>query len=159
MYVLMLAQYYPPDINGGSTRVYNAAKALLYEGCNVTVITTYPHYHNSHSTPNHKRKIISREVIDGVQVIRTWIPNLSHSSIIQRIFLHMFFMLSSLLGLRYIRKVDIIFAMNPNVFAFFPALLYKILFRKNIIRNVDDLWPEVFYDLGIVKSRISKENT
>ncbi|MGC1131845.1 MAG: glycosyltransferase family 4 protein, partial [Nitrososphaeraceae archaeon] len=76
--------------------------------------------------------------------------------IIQRILLHLSFMLSSLLALLYVRKVDIIFAMNPNLFAFFPALLYKILFHKNIIRNVDDLWPEVFYDLSIVKSKILK---
>ena len=65
--------------------------------------------------------------------------------------------LSSLLGLLYIRKVDIIFAMSPNLFAFFPALIYRLIFRKNIIRNVDDLWPEVIYDLGIVKSRILKK--
>jgi glycosyltransferase involved in cell wall biosynthesis len=47
--------------------------------------------------------------------------------------------------------------MNPNLFAFLPALIYKVLFRKNIIRNVDDLWPEAFYDLGIVKSRFFKK--
>ena len=70
--------------------------------------------------------------------------------------MHISFMLSSILGLVYIRKVDVIFAMNPGFFAFFPALIYKVLFRKNIIRNVDDLWPEVFYDLGIVKSRFFK---
>jgi len=26
--------------------------------------------------------------------------------------------------------------------------------RKPIVRNVDDLWPEVFYDLGLVKSKL-----
>jgi glycosyltransferase involved in cell wall biosynthesis len=66
-------------------------------------------------------------------------------------------MLSSLLGIIHIRKVDVIFAMNPNLFAFLPALIYKVLFRKNIIRNVDDLWPEVFYELDIVKSRFFKK--
>ena len=27
---------------------------------------------------------------------------------------------------------------------------------REIIRNVDDLWPEIFYDLGIVKSKFLK---
>ena len=152
----MLAQYFPPDVSGGSTRVYNAARALLLHGCNVTVVTTIPHYHKRQSQSEHKGKFLTQEHMDGIKVIRVWIPNLSHSSIIQRIFLHISFMVSSLLAVMYLRKVDIIFAMNPNIFAFFPAFIYKMLFHKNIIRNVDDLWPEVFYDLGIVKSAILK---
>jgi colanic acid biosynthesis glycosyl transferase WcaI len=157
MHVLMLAQYFPPDVNGASTRVYNAARALLFQGCKVTIVTSFPHYPNGHTTTSYRRKLLTREEIDGVKVLRTWIPNLSHSSITQRMLLHTSFMLSSLLGLICIRRVDIIFAMNPNIFSFFPALMYKILFRKNIIRNVDDLWPEVFYDLGIVKSGILRK--
>jgi N,N'-diacetylbacillosaminyl-diphospho-undecaprenol alpha-1,3-N-acetylgalactosaminyltransferase len=63
-------------------------------------------------------------------------------------------MLSSLLPIWGSRHTDIIFAMNQNFFAFFPSLIYKILLNKRIIRNVDDLWPEVFYDLKIPGTRI-----
>jgi len=44
IHVLMISQYFPPDINGSSTRSYNVAKALVSQGCKVTVITTFPHY-------------------------------------------------------------------------------------------------------------------
>ena len=152
----MLAQYFPPDVNGSSTRVYNAARGLLLQGCRVTVVTSFPHYPNGRIPPKYKNKILTREEIEGIIVVRTWIPKLSHSVIFQRVLSHISFVFLSLLGLRYVRKADVIFAMNPNLFVFFSAIMYKVLFRKNIIRNVDDLWPEVFYDLGIVKSAVAK---
>jgi glycosyltransferase involved in cell wall biosynthesis len=156
MNILIIAQYFTPDWSGSSTRAYNCARALVLEGCNVTVITAFPHYPNGYPSNSYRNKVLSFEEIDGIRVIRTWVPNISHSTNARRITIHLSFILSSLLAIFYIRKFDIIIAMNPNLFAFFPALIYKILYRKNIIRNIDDLWPEVFYDLGIVRSRLFK---
>ena len=62
----------------------------------------------------------------------------------------------SLFALPFIGKTDVIWAANPNLFSFFPALLYGLTKRKPIARNVDDLWPEVFYELGIVRSKIMR---
>jgi glycosyltransferase involved in cell wall biosynthesis len=157
MNVLMISYYFPPDWNGDSTRAYNAARGLIIQGCKVTVVSAFPHYPHGYTSSKYKRKILSIEEIDGMKVIRTWVPNLSHFPIIERILLHVSFIFSSILGFFYIKEhIDVIFAMNPNFFAFYAALIYKILFRKKIIRSVDDLWPEVFYDLGIVKSPILK---
>jgi glycosyltransferase involved in cell wall biosynthesis len=156
MDVLIISQYFPPDWNGSSTRAYNAALGLTLQGCNVTVIAAFPHYPDGHIPSKYKRRILSLEEVDGIKLVRTWVPSFAHLPLIKRVLLHISFMLSSLLGLVHIRKVDIIFAMNQSFFAFYPALIYKVLFRKNIIRNVDDLWPEAFYDLGIVKSKFFK---
>ena len=42
--VLIIAQYFPPDMGGGATRAYNVAKGLKLNGCEVTVVTAFPHY-------------------------------------------------------------------------------------------------------------------
>jgi hypothetical protein len=47
-----------------------------------------------------------------------------------------------------VRKVDVVFASNPQVLVIFPALVYKIYYRCPIVLNVDDLWPEDPIDLG-----------
>lgn len=157
MDVLIISQYFPPDWNGVSMRAYNAALGLTLQGYNVTVIAAFPHYPDGHIPSKYNKRILSLEEIDGIKLIRTWVPHFAHLPLIKRVLLHISFMLSSLLGLVHIRKVDVIFAMNPNLFAFFSAFVYKLFYRKHIIRNVDDLWPEVFYDLGIVRSRIFKK--
>lgn len=150
--VLMISHYFPPDWNGPSIRAYNAALGLALQGCDVTVIAAFPHYPSGHIPGKYTKRILLLEEIDRIKLVRTWIPGFAHIPLVKRVLLYFSFMLSSLLAILYIRKVDVIFAMSPNLFAFFPALMYKVLFHKNIIRNVDDLWPEVFYDLGIVKS-------
>lgn len=156
LHVLILAQYFPPDFGGASTRAYNAARGLVLQGCSVTVITSYPHYPQGIIPTEYRRKLYSRENMDGVRIIRTPIPAIPHSSNLRRILLHLSFMCSSLLGLFLVRKLDVIIAMNPNLFSVFPAFLYSLFFRKKIIRNVDDLWPEVFYDLGIIRNTLAR---
>jgi len=42
--VLIIGQYFPPDLGGAATRAYNVAKGLSLNGCKVTVITAFPHY-------------------------------------------------------------------------------------------------------------------
>lgn len=156
MKVLIIAQYFPPDFGGASTRAYNAAQGLLRNGCDVTVVTAFPHYPHGQIPAKYKRKLIFDESIDGIRVIRTYIPGIPHSTVYNRLRLHLAFSISCMLAISRIRKVDAIFAMNPNLFSFFPAWIYSILFNREIIRNVDDLWPEVFYEMGIVKSSILK---
>jgi colanic acid biosynthesis glycosyl transferase WcaI len=151
MHALMIAQYFPPDVAGTSTRAYNAAKAMKLKGCQITVVTAFPHYPYGNIPRKYKRKIIEQEEIDGIRVIRTWVPRLAHASNIKRLRIHTSFILSALLALLFVRKVDIIFAMNPSFFSFFPAMVFKLILRKNIILNIDDMWPEVWYELGYVK--------
>ena len=37
--VIILSQYFPPDVSGGATRAFNYAKCLEQQNYNVTVIT------------------------------------------------------------------------------------------------------------------------
>jgi len=156
-HILMIAQYFPPDVAGTSTRVYNAAIGLKNQGCKVTVLTSFPHYPHGKIPEKYKHKTVSVEEDEGIKVIRTWVPAISHYTFSRRIILHGSFIVSSYFtGIFRIRDVDLIMSMNPSFFSFFPALMLKQFYGKEIIHNVDDLWPEVWYELGIVKSRLFK---
>jgi colanic acid biosynthesis glycosyl transferase WcaI len=157
LHILLLSQYFPPDVNGSSTRSFNLAKALVSQGSHVTVISTFPHYPKPKNLKQYGKKLLVIENMDGIKIIRVKIPNLLHYPYYKRILLHLFFCFSSLIGIIYVKKIDVIFAMNPSFFVALPALIYKILFHKKIIRNVDDLWPEVFYDLKIIQSNFLKK--
>ena len=45
IHVLIISQYFPPDILGESTRAHNYCKTLTDQGYNITVITAPPHQH------------------------------------------------------------------------------------------------------------------
>jgi len=157
MRVLIIAQYFPPDIVGASTRAYNVAKGLMSQNCEVVVVSAFPHYPHGNIPTKYKHRVLIVEEMEGMKIIRTWVPKLPHSSVFKRVIIHFSFFLSSILAIKKVGKIDVIFAANASFFVSFPAMLFKFFLKKEYIRNVDDLWPEVWYDLGYVKSKIFRK--
>ncbi len=157
MKVLVLAQYFPPDMGGGSTRASNVVKGLLSKDCDVTVVAAFPHYPHGKVPRQYTHKAVVSERFEAAKVFRVWIPALAHSSPLKRIILHLCFIISSLFALPFVGKVDVVWGANPNLFCFFPSFIYGTVKRVPVVRNVDDLWPEVFYELGYVKSALARK--
>lgn len=157
MNVLVIAQYFPPDIGGGSTRASNVVSGLIRKGCKITVVAAFPHYPHGRIPRSYKNKAIVAEHFANAKVYRVWIPAVAHNSPVKRVFLHLCFVFSSLFALPFIENVDVVWGANPNLFSFFSSVIYGAIKQAPIVRNVDDLWPEVFYELGLVKSRIAQK--
>ncbi|UCE16001.1 MAG: glycosyltransferase family 4 protein [Candidatus Bathyarchaeota archaeon] len=155
--VLVLAQYFPPDMGGASTRASNVVKGLLSKDCKVKVVAAFPHYPHGKVSRKYRHKAIVSEKAGDAKVLRVWIPALPHSCIVNRVILHFCFVISSLFVLPFVGDFDVVWAANPNLFCFFPAVVYGFVKRKSIVRNVDDLWPEVFYELGLVRSGLIRK--
>jgi glycosyltransferase involved in cell wall biosynthesis len=142
MHVLILSQIFPPDLGGSATRAYNVAKGLLTHNVNVTVIAGFPHYPTGNVPKHLRRKALAVEYLDCMKVIRTYMPPIPAKEFINRIVLFISFMLSSLFPFFLVKKIDCIFASNPQVLSMYPALIYKFFHRCPVVLNVDDLWPE-----------------
>ena len=148
--ILIISQYFPPDMSGGGTRAYNYAKCLS-KNYDVTVITAFPHLHSKIPSV-YRFHLIKKEKIDKIKVIRVRVPSLLHNSIKNRILLHFSFLITSLIPI-FSQKPDVIFASEPNLFSIIPAFFYSKLRGGKVIRVVDDLWPEVIYERGFLKSK------
>ena len=151
--ILIISQYFPPDISGGGTRAYNYAMCLA-KNFDVTVITAFPHLHNKVSN-EYRWKFTKKEQMANFSVIRVRVPSLLHSSTINRIILHFSFLVNSLIPFWSI-KPEVIFASEPNLLSIIPAYFYSKLRGGKVIRVVDDLWPEVLYERNIVKNKFFK---
>jgi len=157
MHVLILSQIFPPDMGGGATRAYNIAKGLKINNVKVTVVAGFPHYPTGNVPKQLRKKALSIEYIEGFKVIRTYVPPVPAKGLANRMILFASFIISSTFPILLLRRVDVVFASNPQVLAIFPALIYKIFYRCPIVLNVDDLWPEDPIDLGLIKSNILKK--
>ena len=152
LHVLIIAQYFPPDMGGGATRAYNVAKGLILNNCKVTVVTAFPHYPDGNIPREYRWKPFRIERSEGMTLIRTFVPPLASKGLLRRVILFLSFILSSLIGLFLIKeKIHVIWAANPNIISFFPAKVYNIFKKAPIVLNVDDLWPEDMYMLGLLK--------
>ncbi len=149
--MLIIGQYFPPDLGGAATRAYNVAKGLSMNGCNVTVVTAFPHYPHGKIPKEYKHKPFKVEWFGKIRVIRTFVLPLESKGLFKRLLTFGSFALSSLSVLPIIGKIDVIWAMNPDVFSLFPSLAYSMLKKRSVVSNVDDLIIEDLYDLDLVK--------
>jgi glycosyltransferase involved in cell wall biosynthesis len=150
MRVLIIAQYFPPDMGGGATRAYNVAKGLELNGCKVMVVTAFPHYPNGNIPEKYRWKPLALEDIKGLRVARTFVPPLASRGLTRRLLLYLSFIFSVFFALPFAGKVDVVWAANPNVLSVFPALFCGFIRRKPVGLNVDDLWPDDLSNFGLV---------
>lgn len=149
--VLVIAQYYPPDMGGGATRAYNVVKGIALHGAQVVVVAAFPHYPHGNVPREYRKRLLKIEWHEGVKIIRTLVPPLPSKGLVYRLILAICFVISSLFALPAVGKVDVVWAANPNVISFFPALVYGLVKRAPIALNVDDLWPEDIYSSRLLR--------
>jgi len=149
-----MAQYFPHDMGGGATRAYNVAKGLSLAGCDVTVIAAFPHYPTGNIPQKYRRKLLTIENEGEFKVVRTFVPPIASKGFANRLLLFSSFAFSSLFALPFAGKVSVVWAANPNIIAVFPSLIYKLANRCQVVQNVDDLWPEALYDLGVSRKSL-----
>lgn len=154
LHVLILSQIYPPDLAGSATRALNVAKGLVANGVSVTVVAAVPHYPDGKIPSKYKWKPLVVEDMHGCRVIRTFVPPLPSTGFGRRLILFVCFVFSSLLAYPFVGRVSAVFASNPQTLVAFPGAIFSRLLGGGLILNVDDLWPESLYDLGMLKSGI-----
>ncbi|HUK84844.1 MAG TPA: glycosyltransferase family 4 protein [Candidatus Acidoferrum sp.] len=146
MKILILAQYFPPDLGGAATRAYNIAKGLTLNGCEVTVIAAFPHYPHGKISKEYRWKPLKTEWIGKVKVIRTFMPPIKTEGFFKRLLLIGCFTVSSLFALPSVGKFDAVWASS-----WIPGYFYSKLNRKALALNVDDLTLEDLVDLRKLK--------
>lgn len=156
--VLIIAQYFPPDLGGAATRAYNVAKGLHLNKCEVTVVTAFPHYPHGKIPKQYRWRPLRVEYIECTKVVRTFILPLESKGLARRILLFMSFAISSLFALPLVGKTDVVWAANPDILSMMPAMIYSKVKRRPIVSNVDDLVLKDLYDLNLMEegSTISK---
>lgn len=144
-------------MGGCATRAYNIAKGLLANGVNVTVIAGVPHYPTGNVPKEYRKKALVLDRLNNMKVIRTFVPPLASKGFTRRLLLFISFIISSIFPLPLIGRIDGVFASKPQILSIFPAIIYSMVYRCPIILNVDELWPEALYDLGMLNSKIPRK--
>jgi glycosyltransferase involved in cell wall biosynthesis len=143
--VLVIAEYFPPDLGGSATRAYNLAKGLALNDCSVTVIAPFPFYPEGRIPVDYRWKPIKVERIGNIKVIRTLMLPLASRGLFRRLFLIAFFAVTSLFALPWVGNVDAIWASS-----WVPGIIYSRVKRRPVALNEDDLTLEDLVDLRLI---------
>lgn len=155
MRILMLTQYFPPEVGAPQNRLFELAVRLQKQGVEVVVLTAMPNYPRMIIHPEYQGKKYHFEKIEGIDVHRSSIYVSTDRSIIKRLLNYFSFVYTSWrCGRKINGNFDFVFCESPPLFLGISAVLLAKRFKARLIFNVSDLWPESAEKLGLVTNKV-----
>jgi len=151
MKIVVLTQYFPPEIGAAPNRLSALVQGLASAGHKVTVLTAMPNYPMGRYHPGYGG-LVRRENHNGSAVIRTFIYPTQSAGMVKRLLCYFSFVFSSVvLGGLLLDEPDYILTESPPLFLGISGFLLSRWKRARWIFNVSDLWPESVVRLGALK--------
>lgn len=150
MRILLLTQYFPPEVGASQVRLSAFCRELRAAGHEVEVVTAMPHHPEGHIYRGYRGRFYRREFLEGMTVHRVWLYAAKGSGF-KRILTYLSFAFLCLFGLLRAKRPDYLFVDSPPLFLSVPGWLASRLWKIPFIFNVADLWPDSVLDLGIMR--------
>jgi len=157
MKILYISQYFPPEMGAPAARVSELAQHWRKDGHQVTVLTRFPNHPTGKLNPEYRnefRRLIYRENVDGVEVIRTWLLPFPNRKSYERILNYSSFWISASITGISLKKPDVIVATTPQLLVGVVGWFLGKIKRVPFILEVRDIWPD-----SIVASGVGSDET
>lgn len=149
MKILILSQYFYPEVGATQNRIYEFAKYLASQGHKTTIITEFPNHPTGIIPKEYKYRLIEKEFIDRFNIIRVWVFTTKRKNAITRIFFYISYMIMSVIaGMFLCKRYDIVFATSPPLFVGISGCALSKIKKAHFILDIRDLWPESAVVLG-----------
>lgn len=153
MNLLVLTNYFPPEIGSASHLFYELSESLVKNGHKVTVVTGFPSYNVKEIPKRYRRRFFLREKLDGIKIIRLATVSLPREVPVTRGLEHFLVSLVLFLGGLISSKQDLVLVYSPPLPLGLSAYVLGRMKRIPFILNVQDIFPQNAIDLGILTNR------
>ncbi len=151
MRILIVSQYFPPDITAAAFRIYDIAKLLSQKNHEVRVVTSYPHKAQA------KGQKADAPDPDPITVCRSNTSKIGSGGMINYLKHYCSFMFGSIwIGLKqhlHGWKPNIILASSPPLFVGLSGCCLSKIFRCPMVLDIRDIWP----DTAVAAQQISAD--
>ena len=150
MRVLILTQWFTPE---PTLKGIEFAKELMERGHSVQVVTGFPNYPGGTYIRGYQVRLIEKETMEGVSVIRLPLYPSHDRSALRRIANYVTFAVAAAVVSPFaIRRADVAYVYHPPATIGLPALSLRLLRRVPFVLDVQDLWPDTLEATGMVRS-------
>ncbi len=155
MHILFFTHYFPPEVNAPASRTYEHAIRWIKKGMKVTVITNQPNHPHGKIFSGYKNDWLSKESIDGINVIRVKTYLTPNKGTAKRIMNFLVYMILAVWHSLKVKNTDVILATSPQFFCGFAGTIASKLNRKPFILEIRDLWPDSILAVGALKENFA----
>jgi len=152
MKILYVSQYFPPEMGAPAARVSELSRLWVRQGHKVAVLTAFPNHPTGVIPPEYRRqfrRLVSKENVDGIDVVRTWLLPLPNGRPWQRLLNYLSFLVSSCITGSFLERPDVIIATTPQLFVGLSGLWLGWLKSVPLILEVRDIWPDSITASGV----------
>ncbi len=154
MKLLILTQYFPPEVGAPQNRLFELAVRLQKLGIDITVLTAMPNYPQMEIYKEYVGKDYVYEEVESLKVHRSSIYVSKSKSIINRLRNYFSFVVSSAkTGKNKLGDFDFLLCESPPLFLGYSAMRLAKQKNAKLIFNVSDLWPESAEKLNVVNNK------
>lgn len=154
--ILLISYNYAPELTGIGKYNAEMCEYLASTGHDVKAITAYPYYPNWQVFEGYKNSWYTKEVLNGVKVVRCpfYIP--ANPTGLKRILQDFSFYISTLFVVLWqiisFKRYDVVFTPSPSFMCGFHGLLLKLFIPSTkFVYHIQDLQIDAAIDLGIIK--------
>jgi len=149
--ILYVSQYFPPEMGAPAARAVELARHWASLGHRVTVLTGFPNHPTGFVPPEWRprlRRLVYRETIDGIHVVRTWLLPFPNRKAYERMLNYSSFCVSAALRGLEISPPDIVIATSPQLLVGLSGWWIAKWKQAPLVFEVRDLWPESLAAVG-----------
>jgi glycosyltransferase involved in cell wall biosynthesis len=145
--ILFISDNFYPETNAPASRTFEHCTEWVKQGHKVTVITCNPNFPFGKVYPDYKNRLIAKETLNGIEVVRLWSFIRPNTGFTLRILDHLSFAIIATLYSIF-KSSDVIITTSPQFFTNFAGFFYKLIRRKPWVLELRDIWPESLKAVG-----------
>jgi len=152
MKILYVSQYFPPEMGAPAGRAAELSRFWVEDGHEVTVLTGFPNHPTGVVPSEYRRKfrrLVSRENLDGVNVVRTWLFPFPNRKAYERMLNYSSFCVSSATTGIFLDQPDLVIATSPQLLVGLSGWWLARWKQVPFVFEVRDLWPESLTAVGM----------
>ena len=154
MRVLLIAQYFPPEIGAAASRWGDYVDILVQKGHKVTVLCGMPNYPQGKRFDGYNNLWVKREKkSSNLRIIRSAVWANDRKSTFKMLGNYLSFAFSGVMNAIKIRNVDLIILSSPPLFVGIIGMILSSIRKYKMLLDVRDIWPESVVVLGGMKSK------
>jgi len=135
-----------------AARAAELARHWVQAGHEVTVLTGFPNHPTGVVPQEYRRKfrrLVMRESVDGVNVVRTWLLPFPNGKAYERMLNYSSFCVSAAMSGMFVSRPDVLIATSPQLLVGLSGWWLARLKSVPFIFEVRDLWPESLAAVGM----------
>lgn len=139
--ILLVSQYFPPEIGATQSRMQAFAEYLSARGHDVTVIAEFPNHPLGNIPDRYRRRVVEDDRSNPYRVLRVWVRATPEKTQMTRLSFYTSFMAMATLVAPFTGRPDVVLATTPPLFTGLAGWAIARTMRVPLVLDVRDLWP------------------